>query len=559
MKHPADSFTRAMLTSRAAVVGCMVLLAGCSKKEPVPAEKSPQPTPAAQLSATPTVVERLRVPFLDLRYKAEDGVSAAPREAEPSPALPTDVAPAPQLVFSRLAAGDGFFCGPLQAGPLRCFGRYDRLWPGAFVDAAVVGAVVCAVEQAGTVSCFDATSGSAVPGPTEAAVTRISGAGSRLCVLDLASHMRCYAPSDPWAVLPSPQVLDDGVSFMAATNKLSCAALKERTLHCWGDADLVLPLDGPVVRDLGVGHDFVAALDATGQLLTFGKAPSLTGKYEAISAGYGTLCGSSASTTRCVGAVTTEWPSKARRVSVGPSAVCALFDDHAECRGENAPSFPVQTDRAPAAVPKLATGLVSSAQYADFLGLFPEVQLPLTLNRTVTLELGDRIPKALWDLIGADAVEYRTASHFTLPGGQQAVLVVHMKSGRLELRTFEANGTPRDRLTVGSAAFESHSIGDDNPHEYDFHSRVRSVDLIEATLEESGQITVVRTQGTEASKYARKHIDGTQPLSHIDCNLSQTTTISLIGADARIARKSSKVSPLKSSRDKEGCGSAWPS
>ncbi|HSC86199.1 MAG TPA: RCC1 domain-containing protein [Polyangiaceae bacterium] len=524
---------------------------------------SPSPTdpPTATGAASPAAAaapadagpaegsERTVLKFRELGSEANYRLGpATPRTA---PYQPPSEAELPTLAFSRIAGGDGFFCGALTAGPLRCWGTVERTKIGAFVDVAVGAGLVCAATAAGEVQCFSPTTWEKQTIPTVSQVTRLAGSKSHVCALDRSGHVTCWK-TDGAAALEAPAELH--AKFIVTGEGFACAADAERKLVCWGEtASLALPSEPLAVKDLAAGSRFLCALTSTGALRCFGEAPELGAVgITSLSGALTTLCANTSNDTWCAGGVKAKWLGVAKRFAIGERSTCVLLGNDLECQGP-AGAAELAVPRQPASA--AAGRAMSEADFLAFWARFPEAKIPQDFKPGSEFSVGSRLPERFDPLLGDDATTYRAGVRFTLPSGALAVTVLHLGSGRLELRTFSAKGVPKARTTL-AAIEESRSALEEEADGKAHDERVGSA--VESRLETDGQLHTARTNAREGTYYVKAHIDGRRPVSRRECDLGSEESRDTIEADGSFKRTMAQVVPGKKSVDPEGCEKSWP-
>lgn len=478
-----------------------------------------------------------------------------------------------QLPFASFAGGEDFFCGALSTGPMHCWGAHDDLVKGAFTQVVSTRKVACGLRTDGTVSCIpEADSKPFSFGDDPEWKTRRLGGGSyHVCAMKKdgakqATAVRCFGPSDPCAAPAAPESLR--AKFIAVGDCHACAADESGKLECWGKTDgMQLPAPGTLaVDDLAAADGFVCALLAGGALRCFGTAPALATDvhYKAISAAGRTLCGKGETGgVTCAGDVVASWSEPVTRFAIGRRSICAqLGARDIRCVGAKESG---QLDPPPdplGAPPAEASPDADrrAALFTEFLRGFPVAGLPLSFDKSATIEAGDRIAPRFRDFAPPpegvpEADPPRYVARIPTPDAYVAVVLYQDASHQLELRTYSKTGAPITTRRIASFTSE------DKPreeHEDGTAIERRSNHTLESIIGADLRIESTETTGTEAVHYVRPLKSGTQPVSHKECGIEHTVWTDSLDDRGKIHRVTAKVEPVYHATDQTGCGERWP-
>ncbi|HVU01989.1 MAG TPA: hypothetical protein VHE30_09565 [Polyangiaceae bacterium] len=478
-----------------------------------------------------------------------------------------------QLPFGSFAGADGFFCGALTAGPLRCWGKRTDFVKGAFTQVAATRAVACGVQADGTVTCVPSEEATRFGGLTSGLgdfkVRRLAGGTNHFCALRkdgsaLATEVRCVGPDAQCAPPEPPANLR--ARFLAVGDCLACAADERSMLTCWGKADgLNLPPPGTLaVDDLALGDGFVCALLPDGSPRCWGDAPPLSpAKYKSISAAGRTLCArGGAGALTCVGDMTAGWKEPVTRFAVGRHRVCAqLGPRDIRCAGaadDGQLEPPLDTSGVP---PPVAPEDAARRErlFGEFLAGFRPATLPLHLDRTGALEVGDRIAPRYADFVRdedeSESEAWRYGARVPTPDGYVAVTIYRPSEHWLELRTYSKQGSfiaARRLASYTSDTVSRSDLADGTARE---GSTARA---LESVVTENLEVQSIETTGAQTIHYVKALESGKQPESKRECAIDHTVWSDTLDAQGKLQRSSAKVEPVYHATDSTGCDARFP-
>lgn len=479
-----------------------------------------------------------------------------------------------QLPFGSFAGADGFFCGALTAGPLRCWGKQGDFVKGAFTQVAATRAAACGLQVDGAVTCVPTAEGARFGALTSGElgdfrVRRLAAGAYHVCALRKderaqATEVRCFGPED---VCPAPQPPSDlRAKFFAVGDCHACAADEHSKLSCWGKTQgLNLPPAGTLaIDDLAAGDGFVCALLPDGSPQCWGSAPALAqAKCKAISAAGGTVCTKDGSgAVRCVGETVAAWTTPVTRFAVGRHSVCAqLGPRDIRCVGAAESSQlepPLDSSSAPTPpTPDDAARL--QGLFTEFLAGFAPATMPLRLDRTTTIEIGDRIAPRFADFVRekdeSDTEAWRYGSRIPTGTDYAAVTLYRPSQHCIELRTFSNQGSIVAARCLASYSTEGvprEEMSDGTARE---GTKVRA---LESVITEQLEVQSTETIGTQTVFYVKPLASGKQPESKRECAIDNTVWTDALDARGKPQRKAAKVEPVYHATDATGCGTRFP-
>jgi hypothetical protein len=451
------------------------------------------------------------------------------------------------LPFTRLVGGEGFYCGTLKNGPVRCWGRRDDYMPGGFIDVAVAGHEICAVQASGGVRCVGK-----IPLPFFK-IKRIAGGGSHFCTLSRSGEVACFNSDDGEASLTPPPGLK--ARYLAVAHNFACAANHGQKLECWGPG---VPKDAPLgtrIKDLASTQMGMCLLDEDDHIQCFGtKIDVSSASYSAINGGFGTICGKrkDQDITECRGRVEKTYDKPSQRLAVAAETVCALTPDGSpDCIGL---SFGPEVAFPRAKAPEPLTE--KDPLFDEFLALFPKGKLPFEMTRESKFQLGPQVPEKFYNFLSNHPAKFRVVAQFDAPA--PTVVVFDWDFGNLELYTYDKLGNMvrhRTLATIGAGwnGRDAMVLADGQSiDESSYHSK-------ESVLLPGGKLKTTTYDRYNTSHYlAPKPGEAFGPLNYIECVISGAKSVDQIKDDGVIARLSAERLPSHAETDKDGCGKMWP-
>jgi alpha-tubulin suppressor-like RCC1 family protein len=180
-------------------------------------------------------------------------------------------APAGWASAPVLDAGYEHVCSLGSDGAVRCWGQDDDVHTpindvpstGPFAQLEVGAAVACGLDAAGQATCWGWSEWGADSAPHEAFSRLSSGAAYTCGVVAGSGAVSCWGQDLAGETEPPSQYT---FSDVAAGGTTTCGVTADHaTVRCWGqDHDIRLP-NLEYVR-VGMGYDFVCALDVDGQI-----------------------------------------------------------------------------------------------------------------------------------------------------------------------------------------------------------------------------------------------------------------------------------------------------
>ena len=200
-------------------------------------------------------------------------------------------------LFSRIAAGKGFFCGIREYdGTISCGGRgdHDKASPpaGEFTAVDAGKQHACALDAAGAATCWGWDKDGRATAPDGITFTAIDAGGTHSCGLDAQGSLHCWGsnPDGRADAQPGP------FRSLALGVKNTCALRGDGTVFCQGD-DLhgqSRPPDTAFVQ-ISVGQEHGCGVREVGSVACWGAKWASKdlppGRFVAVSAGWYETCG----------------------------------------------------------------------------------------------------------------------------------------------------------------------------------------------------------------------------------------------------------------------------
>lgn len=195
------------------------------------------------------------------------------------------------------------------------------------------------------------------------------------------------------------------------------------------------------------------------------------------------------------------------------------------------------------------------SEFEKFVALFPEAKLPQAFDRGAKFEVGDIVPEQFGDLVGGAPSDFRIGVRLPMSSGAVALTLLHLPTGKLELHTFTADGAPAKYRTIAHRKTE---MGTTEDSADGTGRRKSSAKSTETLVTDQGLLEGKSFEGEEITHYVKKHLDGSRPVSRIECTISGATWTDSIDKWGNFLRKNAKIVPTRSTTDAKGCQGAWP-
>ncbi len=285
------------LRTHAPILALLGSLAGCTS---APNKKGSPDSPTSTVDSAVTVGDSGRDSAVADSTHQADSVSDTGRDSAGDTG--TVVTPGPWIALS---CGDGDCCAIARDLKLACWGADDEgqledMPGGTFTQVNVSYPGSCALDGAGSITCWPSESDYPIPAGIFAEVRAVArGYG---CALDSGGVLECWQGPQGDGYTPAP----NGVPFahLAGGRGVQGALTADGTPTCWGQEEYFTRASGwrtltPTASGFTAmvcGTDHCCVLDADGYATCWGGDYTLTvepahGQFSSLSAGDNSTCG----------------------------------------------------------------------------------------------------------------------------------------------------------------------------------------------------------------------------------------------------------------------------